>query len=195
MIRTFLAILLVSFSSYSFSADADREEDRALLRGILKDFEQSINKKDMSILLKHVSPNIIVTFYDATVITNVDEFNAYYEKMMNGPLKIVKDMSTTYTVSSPATFYGDTAIGYGNTVDNFELMRGLDFTLNGKWSATAVKVDGQWKVASIHFSSNLFDNALLNNVKDANRLFAAGGFIIGIILLLLISWMRKKKST
>jgi len=194
MIRLIIVIVLSCFSINGYSAEQDREEDRAALRAILKDFEESINKQDTSILLKHVAPNIIVTFYDATVITNIDEFNAYYEKMMNGPLKIVKNLKTTYTNSAPAIFYGDTAIGYGKTVDNFELVRGLNFTLDGNWSATVVKIDNQWKVVTIHFSSNLFDNAILNNVKRVNKLYALGGFIAGVILLLIIGWMRKKKS-
>jgi len=192
--RPILILLLASLPLTGYCTEQDREEDRASLRAIVKDFEEGINKKDMSILLKHVSPNVIVTFYDGTVITSIDEFNAYYEKMMEGPLRIVKDLKTTYTINAPATFYGDTAIGHGKTADNFELMRGLNFTLNGNWSATAVKVDNQWKVASIHFSSNLFDNELLNNVKKTNKLYATGGFTAGVLLLLIVSWFRKKQS-
>lgn len=189
-----LLIVLSCISLNGYSAEQDREADRAALRGILKDFETSINKHDPSILLKHVAPNIIVTFYDATVITNVNEFNDYYKKMMEGPMKIVKNLKTTYTNSAPAVFYGDTAIGYGKTEDHFELMRGLDFKLDGNWSATAIKMDNQWKVVAIHFSTNLFNNALLNDVKKLNKLYGIGGFATGVILMLIITWVRKKKS-
>jgi len=50
----------------------------------------------------------------------------------------------------------------GTCVDHFRLTSGKTFDLTSKWTATVVKNAGQWKVASYHTSSNIFDNPILN---------------------------------
>jgi hypothetical protein len=114
--------------------------------------------------------------------------------MIKGATPIVRKLTTTATLGGPAVFYGDTAIAFGTTVDRFELTDGLDFTLNANWSTTVVKTDGQWRVAALHFSTNLFDNALLNAARRLAMYAAGGAFLLGIVLTWLVMRKRGKQA-
>jgi ketosteroid isomerase-like protein len=176
----------------ALDATAGRPEDRQQLRELLGKVETAISNLQVEEVIKLMQPDVIVTWQNAEVSRGPDQIRAYYNRMMKGSAPIVKKFTTQATLGGNAAFYGDTAIAYGTTVDNFELMEGLNFSLHGNWSTTVVKVDGQWKIAALHFSTNLFDNPLLNNAKRAAWYAALGGLLAGMLLMLLITRFRRK---
>jgi len=171
-----------------------RIEDRQQLRTLLEGMEAGINQLDIEALLKLAQPGVIITWQNGEASRGHEQVRAYYSRMIKGAAPIVRKLSTTATLGGPAVFYGDTAVAYGTTVDRYELADGLDFTLNANWSTTVVKTDGQWKVASLHFSTNLFDNALLNAAKRFAWYAAGGAFLLGIVLTWLVMRMRRKQA-
>jgi hypothetical protein len=60
---------------------------------------------------------------------------------------------------------------------------------------TAQKKGGQWKVIALHFSSDLFDNPLLNTATRMNKIMGAGGIAVGLILMLIIGRIRRKSAS
>jgi hypothetical protein len=52
-------------------------------------------------------------------------------------------------------------------VDEFFPVARGPFTLNSNWTSTSAKIDGQWKVVSMHLSSNVFTNSLIAEAKEA----------------------------
>jgi len=121
----------------------------------------------------------------------------YYYWVIANPATYTAAVSgiRTATLGGPAVFYGDSAIAYGTATDTFELSEGLKFTLNSNWSTTAVKDNGQWKVAALHFSTNLFDNPLLNNAKRAMWIAAVIAFVVGLAVAWLLARMLRKKPS
>jgi hypothetical protein len=171
-----------------------RIEDRQQLRTLLEAMETGINQLDIEALLKLAQPGVIITWQNAEVSRGHEQVRAYYNRMIKSATPIVRKLSTTATLGGPAVFYGDSAVAYGTMVDRYELADGLDFTLNANWSTTVVKADGQWKVAALHFSTNLFDNALLNAAKRFAWYAAGGAFLLGIVLTWLVMRMRRKQA-
>jgi ketosteroid isomerase-like protein len=191
------ALLLCLSNSWAatmpaLDATAGRVEDRQQLRVLLGNVESAISKLDVEEVIKLMEPDVIVTWQNGEVSRGPDQIRAYYNRMMKGSAPIVKKFSTKATLGGNAAFYDDSAIAYGTTVDRFELMEGLDFTLNGNWSTTVVKKNGQWKIAALHFSTNLFDNPLLNKAKQMAWVAAGAGVLAGMLLMLLIGRMRRK---
>ena len=91
-------------------------------------------------------------------------------------------------------FYGDSAVAWGTTVETYELSDGLKFTLNANWSTTIVKKDGDWKIAALHFSTNLFDNPLLRNAERLVWIAGLVGLLAGVLAAWLLSrWLRKSR--
>jgi hypothetical protein len=120
---------------------------------------------------------------------------AYHQRMVGSTAPVVKKFSTKAALGAPAIFYGpDVAVAYGTNVDHFDLVSGLEFDLHANWSTTVHKNAGQWKVAALHFSTNLFDNALLNRAQRLNWLFAAGGLVVGLIAAWLIGRLTRRKA-
>ena len=175
-------------------ASGGRVEDRQQLRTLLDQMEAAIGNLDIEAALKLTQAEVIVTWQNDEVSRGHEQVRAYFNRMIKGSAPIVKKYSTKATLGGPAVFYGDSAVAYGTNVDRYELAEGLDFTLNANWSTTIVKVDGQWKVAALHFSTNLFDNALLNAAKRITWYAAGAAFLVGALLTWLVLRLRRKQA-
>jgi len=172
----------------------DYEEDRAKMRAILADVEKALNAQDFDGIMRHVHENAVITYYNAEVTEGHSAAREYFERMIKSSNAVVKEYSTKGEVSAPAVFHGDTAIAYGTTVENYKLAAGLEFTLNGRWSTSLRKSDGEWKIIALHFSSNLFDNPLLNNASRSTWIAGVVAFIVGALMMFGIGRLRSSKS-
>ncbi|MGM9480978.1 YybH family protein [Roseateles sp. NT4] len=201
LIQTLLALPLLLLALHGQTAttppldpSGGRIEDRQQLRVLLEGMEAGINKLDIDALLKLAQPDVVITWQNAEVSRGHAQVRAYYERMIKGAggAAIVRKLSTKATLGGPAVFYGDSAVAYGTTVDRYDLADGLAFTLNANWSTTVTKTsDGQWKVASLHFSTNLFDNALLSAAERMVWYAAGAAFVVGALLCWLL--MRRRR--
>lgn len=171
-----------------------RVEDRQALRVLLDRIEKATASLDIDAATALMTPDVTVTWQNAEVSKGHEQVRAYHARMIKGANPIVKGYSVKATLGSPAVFYGDTAIAWGTTVETYELSDGLKFTLNANWSTTAVKKDGEWKIAALHFSTNLFDNPLLKNAERLLWIAGLVGLMAGLLAAWLLSrWLRKTK--
>ena len=192
--RLGLALVLCVLALPATAEDDPYAADRSALKAMLTDIEQALNKRDFQAALKHLHPDVLITYYNAEVTRGHEEALAYFKRMMEGPDAVVKEYSTSAEVGSPASFLGDTAVAYGTTMERYKLAGGLEFDLNGTWSTTVQKQDGVWKVRAIHFSTNLFDNPLLKNAQRMGLSMAVGGLVVGLIVMGLISKARRRRA-
>ena len=59
-----------------------------------------------------------------------------------------------------------------------------------------VRKAGEWKLASYHVSGNVFSNPVQDlEVKAAGRIGAIVGFVIGGMIVLLIGWAIRRRTT
>jgi ketosteroid isomerase-like protein len=153
-------------------------------------------KRDMDALLADVAPDVVITWQNADRNNGHGEFKEFYNRMMKGESSVVKDVSTSFEVDDTSILYGnDTAIARGTQVDKFVLTDGSNFTLNSKWTATVVKENDAWKVASFHVSANIFDNPILDVAKGWLMKAGIGGGLVGLIVGLLIGRASRRKPT
>ena len=66
-------------------------------------------------------------------------------------------------------------ISYGTSVGKYHVL-GKQFELKNHWSATLVKENGRWVIASYHVSGNILDNPLLDVAKG--YLYWVGGIAL-----------------
>lgn len=197
--KTIIAILLLGMSpswaatTPALDMSSGRVEDRQKLRDVLDQMEKAISDLNIDAAIKLMQPDVIVTWQNAEVSRGPEQIRAYYNRMIKGTAPIVKKFNTKATLGGPAIFYSESAIAYGTTIDTYELIEGLNFTLNANWSTTVVKTDGQWKVAALHFSTNLFDNPLLNNAKRMIWIAAIAAFFAGVLAMFVIARFTRKK--
>lgn len=190
-----ICIFLSFLAAPSLAQEDAHAADREAMLTVLGDIEDALNDRDLTAALKHLDAEVIITYQDATVTQGRDEAADYYKRMMEGAGAIVSEFSTVASVGAPAVFHGDTAVAYGTTTDTFVLARGLEFTLEANWSTTLQKRDGEWVVLALHFSTDLFDNPLLNNARRMYWMTGIGGVVLGLLIMWLLGRIRGKSTT
>lgn len=168
---------------------ATHDELRALKAAAV----DAVGKRDLDALSALLAPDVVVTWANAEVSRGPEQVRAYVKRMLEGSARIVKEFETDVTVDALTILYGgDTGISYGSSVDSFALAAGKRFTLKSRWSATLVKRDGKWLIASFHTSPNLFDNPLLTAAKRSALFAGLGGFLLGAAAGFLIGRTRAR---
>ncbi|HEY1661064.1 MAG TPA: nuclear transport factor 2 family protein [Verrucomicrobiae bacterium] len=171
---------------------ATHNEIRAMRDGLM----DAVNKGDIQRELTYLTTNVVVTWHDATVSRGRQGVLDYYNRLMNGPNKVVAAFHAEVKVDELTILYGDnTGIAFGSSVEHFKLTNGTSFDLKGRWTTTMIKENGQWLIASLHVSTNIFDNVMLDMVKKyayyAVVAAALGGILVGMVAGWLIGRKRK----
>ena len=171
--------------------EAIHEQLRTLRERMFSAYEE----RDMDALLSDVAPDVVITWQNADRNKGHDEFREFYNRMMNGENRIVKDISSSFEVDDVSLLYGDdTAIAYGTQTDEFDLNDGSQFTLKSKWTATVIKQNDAWIVASFHVSANIFDNPILDTATGWLMKVGIASGIVGLIIGLFIGRATKRQS-
>ena len=183
-----LAGLPPSLPGAEAPGEATHNELRALRDGLLA----AINQGDLERELTYLHPNAVITWHNAEVSRGREGVRAYYNRLMHGPDKLVDRFSTEIAVDELTILHGEnTGISFGSSVEHFTLTNGSSFDLKGRWTTTLVRENGHWLVASLHVSTNIFDNVMLDLAKKYTLRAAGLGLLIGAILGWLIGRRRK----
>jgi ketosteroid isomerase-like protein len=158
------------------------QEDRQALLKILSEVESAINAQDIEGIIAQMRPDCTVTWWNAEISRGHDEIRAYYRKMVKDEGRYISKYTTKAKLGAHARFIGsggDVALADGSMEDEFfPIIRG-PFTLNSRWSATAAKSGGEWKIVSLHLSSNVFTNTLIAELTRALWYAGGAGLVIG----------------
>ena len=178
-----LAVALPAQSQAPSKDEATHNELRALRDGLLG----AIHKRDLDAQLGYLHPNVVVTWQNAETSRGHEGVRRYLDGLLRGAAKVVDDYSTEVNVDELTILYGgDTGISFGSAVDHFKLSNGSTLDIPSRWSATLVKQDGKWLIASVHSSTNLFDNPLLAAAKRlayiAGGVCLLAGLVVGFFL-------------
>jgi ketosteroid isomerase-like protein len=183
--RLALALALIGFPALAQTPAAvePNHEIHQALRDLRGRLLTAMNKNDIDGIVRELHPNVIVTWQNAEVSRGPQGVRAYLERMTKSPNHVVLGYHADLNVDELTTLYGDkTGIAYGSSVERFDLRGGQKFTLLGRWSATLVNENGRWLIASVHASSNLFDNPLMNATKRMMYVAIGSAFVVALLL-------------
>ena len=188
------AVAAMLLTPLTMTAQVDsHQEDRQALLGILSSVQKAINDQDIEGIVAQMAPDCTVIWWNAEVSRGHDEVRAYYRKMVKDPGRLITKYTTDAKLGAHARFVGtgaDTALADGSMVDTFyPVVRG-PFQLDSRWSATAAKYNGQWKIASLHLSSNVFTNSLIGEITRMMWYVGAGCLVVGG----LIGWFAGRRT-
>lgn len=170
-----------------------RAADRQALIKVFHEIEAGINDQNVERMVAQMTPDATVTWLNGEVSRGHDQIRAYYHRMVKGPDRILDKYTTAAKIGAHARFFGDVAVADGTMRDSFFPVARGPFQLNSNWTSTSVKLDGQWKVASMHLSANVFTNDLIEEAKSAAVKAGIGGALAGLILGLLVAWLRRRR--
>lgn len=195
-----LIVSVVMLGALSASAQEDKKketpkEDPAHeeLRKLKAELVDAFNKKDIDALLKHLHPDVIVTWQNGEVSKGPEAVRDYYKRMLVGDQSVLIDVKADPEVTDLSLLFGEpamTAVAYGKLRDKYKLRDGTEFTMDSRFSATAVKKDGKWLIVNFHGSTNVFDNEVLKMYVTKTS-WMTGGVAGGAALLigLAVGWM------
>lgn len=194
-LRPLIMCYVLAMASLTAQPDPHQEDRQALLK-ILSKVEQAINAQDIEALMALMRPDCTVTWWNAEVSHGHGEIRAYYNKMVKDPGRIITKYTTTAKLDGHALFVGsagDVALAQGSMEDEFFPQIRGPFKLNSRWSASAARSsDGEWKISSLHLSSNVFTNVLISELTRAIWMTGAAALAVGALLgWFLHRWLAK----
>ena len=139
--------------------------------------------------MKFTTPDVVVTWQNNVVCRGQDELRKFYASMGKDTFKSYK---VEPTADHRTTIFGDDAgVVAGHSVGSYALM-GKEYDFDNRWTATVVKVDGKWLVASYHVSLNALDNPIVNTATSSLYWALGGGLLLGLVVGFII--FRRKTA-
>ncbi len=186
-----------SGASVADSAGND-ETIHAELRKLRDQFVTAVNGKDSEAILALLHPRVVLTAQDGQELNTVrgrDGVQDYLNRLVLGPDKGIESLQLEPQADDLSEiFNGDTAIAFGSSRDHYVTVSGSEFDLKTRWSATVIKEGDRWLVASLHVSTNLFDNPVIAAAAKATTWIAIATGLIGLVVgLLLGRWKNRKQ--
>lgn len=157
------------------------EETHNALRAMKKGVVEAANHRDYAGLLDYLHPDVVITWQDAKVCRGRAGVEAYLRWLTEGDHRLIESFKVNPTVDELTILYGDTGVAFGSSEDEFHLTRRFRFKQHSRWTATLVKFEGRWVVASLQASVDVFDNPMLSAAKRTGQLLGVGGLILGLL--------------
>ncbi len=165
------------------AVNAAEDPAHAELRALRTEVIEAITQGDFDRVIKHVHTNVVITWQNGDVCRGHQGLREFFNRMGKDTFKGYKVPPTPDELS--ILHGGDTGVSFGQTVAQYKLL-GKDIELKSRWTATLVKENGHWLLASYHVSMNVLDNPLLSAAKSGLYLAAGlalvGGLIVGFFL-------------
>jgi len=195
MRKLLLCAFLFRLAAVLPAADAGLEATHNELRALRDGLLAAMNQGDIEKELTFVHPNAVVTWHNAEVSRGHEGIRQYYHRLTDGPDKMVAAFSAEVNVDELTILHGaSTGIAFGSSIEHFKLTNGHSFELKGRWSTTLVKENGRWLVASLHVSTNIFDNVMLDTVKRQLAWVGTGAALVGALLGWWLGRRRKQPA-
>ena len=157
------------------------------------DLFHAFNTGDYPAMLeKYCHKDIIATWQDGTTSEGHAGVIAEFEKLKQFIDKMTVDATTDKRLILND---GNLVISSGEMKDHYVLGRGPSVNLNSRWSATLIKDNDRWLLASFNASTNAFDNEVVSLYLTSQKytVSAAAG-LIGIGLGLVLSRVMNRRS-
>ncbi|MFZ2099460.1 MAG: nuclear transport factor 2 family protein [Oricola sp.] len=197
------AFLLIAFSLFPIAGttgasaqDLTARQTETIhneLRALRDRAVAALQARDTDALMAELTEDIAFTAMNNEVVHGKQAAIEYYLRMMNGAASLVEDMSVTIEPDILSNLHvgGQSAVSTGDSIAYFKIRGGLEFTAPLRWTANLVHQDDGWKVASVHFSSNIFDNPVSAGISKYLWLILAAAGIAGLVIGYLLGRLRR----
>lgn len=177
--------------------EAVHDEIRALKNGAEEAFNligSSGSDGDIEPILQYVHDDFVLVAMNGETVIGKQGIRDYFSDKMAGPTPTVSSIHHTFNVADLTKLYGDdTGVAYGDSVGSYDLTNGMSFVVDTYWTATMVKEDGKWLLASFQFAPSIFENPLVDEAIGMVYRAAAIAGVIGLIVGFLLARLFLKR--
>lgn len=195
--KGFLVLFFLVFTSIVWAQQDARNEDHDKLRALKAKVVDAFNKRDGQAIAACFTRDFAITTIDQTTLTSAADIEKHFNTMFKSPAAIVVDMKVSPDPEILTSFIdADNGYCYGKNHETYTLKNGTVVPMDSRWTATVHRENGAWKIATIHAGVNFLDNPVLVRSEARVKTTAAIGFAAGVVLILLVSalFRRKKKA-
>jgi ketosteroid isomerase-like protein len=170
--------------------------DHDALRKIKADVLHAINSRDLKGMDEILHKPFMVTVITQDSFTDTGALQAYYDGLFSRPLLRIARVTMEAEADELSQIYtGTCAVARGSTKETYEMADGRRFDMRGRWTATALKQDGRWKLLAIHDGTNFLDNPVLTAIEKSVAYSGAGGLAGGLVLGFLAARLVRRRQT
>ncbi|MCZ8038746.1 MULTISPECIES: YybH family protein [Microcystis] len=190
-----LAIVIGNFPS-SALADVGQGDIDAIIRTREIALE-ALNTRNFTKIDPYLHPQFIITTVDNQVFHTTSEFEKYWNQQFSSTIENIKMQLQGETIRTFLSPEIDVAAGGAITTFSFKDGKSANMTL--RWTAVLQKLEDKWMIQSLHFSSNLLDNPVLNAARQLNKTLGVaaglGGFLLGAATMVILNRRTKRRAT
>ena len=167
------------------------------LRALKNKMQRALNDRDLDTIVANITDDIVFTTMNGDTVRGPEEVRAYFETMREGPDRVVESVTTEFEPDDLSILVkDDVAIAFGQSDDHYVLTDGTEMNVVARWTGTMVRDGDSWRVASFHYSTNMFDNPVLDAQRSLMTMVGIIAFLVvfGIAFLLGLKFGGRKKA-
>jgi ketosteroid isomerase-like protein len=151
----------------------------AELRQMREELQAAIDASDIDAIVGFLDENVAVVWPDGAISRKREGVRQLLEQKLTGERATVQKHAIHVEMAERSILGGgDTAIAFGSLNSHLEMSSGAKLDLPGAWSATLVKADDRWLITSLHASTGLNDNPLVDRAENSAMW---GGILAGAL--------------
>jgi ketosteroid isomerase-like protein len=188
------AVFLLLAATAVAAEEPSSAADHDALRKIKADVLSAINTRNLRGMDQVVHKPFMVTVITQDSFTDAGALQAYYDGLFTRKILRLSRVTMDAEADELSQIYtGTFAVARGSTKELYEMADGRRFDMRGRWTATAIKDDGQWKLLALHSGTNFLDNPVLTAVEKSTAYAGAGGFATGLALGLGVAFLVRRR--
>jgi len=193
-IASAVTIFLLAITA-AIAQGSPQEADHTALRKLKDDVLTAINNRNMAAVDAMLHKPFLSTVITQESFNETAKLRGWFEDLFARPLLRLRHFRIQADADEMAQIYtGTFAVARGSTKERYELADGRGFDFDGRWTATAIKDNGQWKVLALHAGTNFLDNPVINAIERNTMTFAAVSTVLGAIVGFLLGFFIRRRQ-
>ena len=189
-----IALCVMLLGRPLLAQNASQAADHEALRKLKTDVITAINTRNVQSMDTLLHKPFMSTLITQDSFTDIERLKAYFDGLFTRPVLRINKITMEAEPDEQAQIYtGTFAVARGGTKEVYELGDGRTYTIPGRWTATTIKDNGQWKVLAVHTGVNFIDNPVMTAVEKSTLYFGAGGVALGAVIGFLLGFFIRRK--
>jgi hypothetical protein len=189
-----IALCVMLLGRPLLAQNASQAADHEALRKLKTHVITAINTRNVQSMDTLLHKPFMSTLITQDSFTDIERLKAYFDGLFTRPVLRINKITMEAEPDEQAQIYtGTFAVARGGTKEVYELGDGRTYTIPGRWTATTIKDNGQWKVLAVHTGVNFIDNPVMTAVEKSTLYFGAGGVALGAVIGFLLGFFIRRK--